>query len=690
MAITSTGLGSGLDVEGLVSKLVAAERDPVTKQIQTKGSAITAKVSALGQVSGALAAFQAAARSLETTSQYLTPVVSSSDSASISATASSAAKIQNHVISVSQLAQNQRLTTGSFATTDTVVGSGKLVIDFGKITKLDGTPATPNASGIYDNTDAKFTTNSTKGSVSITIDSQHNTLAGIQDAINASGAPVTASIVNDGSGYRLVLSSTDSGESNSMRITVSDDAGGSTDTTGLSQLAYDVTRAAGAGQNISQVQAGQSAKLNVDGIAVTTETNTPSNILSGITLNLLKTTTSPVNLSLGRDATSAAKGISAFAKAYNDLQKTLSDVSYYDAKTKSAGALQGESVIRTIQSQVRSVLNGVVPGGTFDSLNDVGISFEKDTGNMLFNQGVFSSAIQKDAASVASLFGSYGSATDNQVSYVSSGSGTKPGKYAISITQAATHGALTAGAAASSTTNIDLTATTNTLSFKIDGTNSGTITLAANNYATGGDLALELQSKINGDAALKAAGVSVSVSFDNTSGKFSITSNRYGSTSSVAVNTISSDLNTALGLSTSDAGVAGQDVAGTIGNAVATGSGQYLTGVGDAQGLKLLIDGSSAGSRGTVTYNRGFAMQLDDAISTLTAKTGALTGRQDSLNNSLDDLTKQLDKLSTRMDDLEKRYRAQFTALDVTISSLRNTSSFLSQQLAALPGASSS
>ncbi|WP_269531994.1 flagellar filament capping protein FliD [Chitinimonas sp. BJYL2] len=694
MAITSTGLGSGLDIEGLLSKLISAERDPVANKIKAQGTTITNKVSALGSISGALSAFQSATRTLESSSQYIKPAASSSDASSITANASSAALLGSHTLSVSQLAQNQRLKTGVFSSADAVIGTGKLIIDFGKITKLDGSTATPDSNGYYDETDIKFTTNSSKDSLSITIDSQHNTLTGIRDAINATGAPITASVVNDGGGFRLVLSSTDTGVSNSLRITVSDDSGGSTDLTGLSQLAYDVTRPKATnalppyGQNLSEVQSAKNATFTVDGIGVSSESNNASSVISGVTFNLLKTTTSPVTISVARDASTASKGLDSFVKAYNELRKVIKDTTYYDASTRSAGPLQGETVIRTIEAQLRNLINGTTASGTFKRLSDVGISFDK-AGTMLYDSTKFSAAIGKDAASVAALFGSYGVASDSQVSYFSTATGTKAGNYAINITQMATQGQLIAGAAAASPTNIDLTSTTNTLSVTVNGVTSGTVTLNAANYATAGELALELQSKINGDSILKASGVGVTVAFDSGTGTFSLTSNRYGSSSTIALNSISSDLTTALGLSTSDPATTGLNIAGSIGNSTATGDGQFLTGAGDAAGLKIQVTGGSAGNRGTLSFSRGFAVQINDAISSMQTTNGALSSRQNALNRTLEDLTKQLDKLSTRMTDLEKRYRAQFTALDVTISSLRNTSNYLSQQLANLPSTSS-
>ncbi|MGQ5522543.1 flagellar filament capping protein FliD [Chitinimonas sp. PSY-7] len=682
MAITSTGLGSGLKIEELVTQLVAAERDPAQKQLTAKATAATAKLTALGMVRGALSSFQSSVQALESASRFITPVTTSSDSTSVSATAAASTPLGSHAISVSQLAQNQRIKSEVFSSVDTVVGTGKLIIDFGTIADATtGNPTTPNGSGIYSN--AKFTTNTKQSTATITIDSQHNTLSGIREAINSAHAGVTASIINDGSGFRLVLSSDATGESNSMRITVVDPDLSSTDTNGLSKLAYDVTRASASGQNLAEVQSGKSAKLKVDGVDITSESNTPSDILTGISLNLQKVTTSPVTITIGRDPTNTSKLMETFVNAYNELNKTISDVSYYDKATGKSGALQGETVVRSLQYALRGAMNGQLAGGTFTRMSDVGIGFTKD-GTMTYDSSKFNAAVTKDAASVAALFGSYGVATDTQLSYVSSTGATKPGKYAVSVSQMAAQGFLTAGAAVPAATNINLTATTNTLTVTVDGATSGTITLNAANYATTADLAVELQAKINGDPTLKAAGAGVAVSFDAGTQKFTLTSNRYGSTSTVAISSISSDLNTALGFATSNTGTAGLDIVGSIGGNAATGSGQYLTGSGAAVGLKVLVSGGAAGARGTVSYNRGFAYQLDDVITAQTSANGVIAGRTNTLNSAIDGLNTQFTKLTSRMDELEKRYRAQFTQLDITISKLQSTGTFLTQQLSAL------
>lgn len=200
-----------------------------------------------------------------------------------------------------------------------------------------------------------------------------------------------------------------------------------------------------------------------------------------------------------------------------------------------------------------------------------------------------------------------------------------------------------------------------------------------------------LQSRINGDSNLKAAGTTVSVGYDTNTGKFSITSTRYGSASNLSIASISSGLGSATGFGL-QTGTDGVDVAGTIGGSEAEGSGRYLTGSGLAQDLKIeVLDGDadpSGATRGTVSYNRGFAYQLDQVLSKILASNGTIASRTDGIDRTIARLEEQEEKFSSRLESIEARYRSQFSALDSLVAGLKQTSSFLEQQLANLPSSS--
>jgi flagellar hook-associated protein 2 len=229
--VSAPGIGSGLDVNGIVSQLMAAERQPLVL-LNKQEQAYNQKLSAFGQVRSALASFQTALKDLASGSKFQALGATSSNTQVLSASASGKATPASYQIEVQQLAQQHKLASSGYATSDDVVGSGTLTIQFGS----------------YDSDSNTFTANADKAAQSITIDPANQTLAGIRDAINAANAGVTATIVNDGSaaGNRLVLTSADSGAANSLKISVADDDGNDLNDSGLSALAYDPTVAAAA------------------------------------------------------------------------------------------------------------------------------------------------------------------------------------------------------------------------------------------------------------------------------------------------------------------------------------------------------------------------------------------------------------------------------------------------------------
>lgn len=786
MALSSLGIGSGLNLSGMVDDLMKLERQPRV-QLDVKEATFQAKLSAIGTLKAGLTNFQSAARSLGSYTQFLQTTASVTDANSLGVSTTSVAQTGTHTYEVFQLAQAQRLKSDAFTSVDKTIGTGKLTIQFGEIA------GTVDTDGHYQ-AGATFTPNSEKGSVTIDIDSSKNTLTGVRDAINNAKSGVTASIVNDGSGFRLVLASDTTGAKNAIRISVDDADGNSTDggaSAGLSQLAFDPTQTAGSGQNLSEAAAGKSASVKIDGISINSQTNTLTDAVSGVTLTLKAATTTTQSLTIGRDASGASKQIEGFVKAYNELSKQLTDLSSYDAQSKKAAVLQGETVVRSIQFQLKSVMNGVLPGGSFTRMADAGISFDKN-GTMTFDANKFAANANSNAEGMASLFASYGTATDPQIRYSSAGSATRPGSYSVDVERLASQAAYVGRQASSLTVDDD----NDTFSIKVDGVSSGSIKLSHATYASEADLAVELQSRINGDASLKSAGASVSVSYDATQGSYVIKSNRYAASSKVEIGAVDtnseatlglaagsrfgyagttinslviddnndnfavnvdgvnsgiinltqgtyaskadlateiqtqinaslggsasvrvrydetanrfdimsekldssasfsitsadSGMGTALGLATGIGRNTGYDVEGTIGGRAATGVGQFLTGQGNATDLKVQITGGSASpnglSRGSVSYNQGFAYQIDKAIDQMLSATGTLSSRVNGINRSIQDLGRQRNAFDVRLEAVEKRYRDQFTALDTLVARMQQTSSYLSQQLANLP-----
>lgn len=678
-SITSPGIGSGLDINSIILQLMKAESQPLTV-LDTKEAGYQAQLSAYGSLKGALSGYQSAMRDLNSLAKFQSLKATSSDSTVLTASASSTAAAGNYSIEVKQLAKAQKLASAAFTNVTDTVGTGTLTFQFG----------TDNA-GV-------FTANSAKAAQTVTIGTANSTLSGIRDAVNAAKIGVTATVLNDGTGNKLIFTSNDTGAANSLKITVSDTSDASnTDNAGLSRLAYDPAGTLGSGKNLTQTVIAQNALLKVDGIDnISKASNIVTDVVQGVTLSLVKESVlnTPATLSVTADTAGVKTAVENFVKSYNDLNKTVKDLTAYDAATKKAAALQGDSSTQSIITQVRRALNEPLVGvsGPYSLLSQVGIAFQKD-GSLALDSIKLQTAIDTNFKDIATLFANVGKPSDSLVNYVSATDKTLAGSYALNITQIATQGLLNGSTTASLahtsgtfTTPFVIDANNNTLGVKINGVQSATITLTQGSYATAAALTAEIQSKINGDSALKGAGVTASVTFDSVSNLLKITSDRYGSASTVEVTTVGTNTAATLGLSAA-IGSTGLDVAGTINGNTATGSGRFLTGQsGSIEGLKLEIVGGSTGDRGTIGYSLGYAYRLDQLATQLLGNSGPISSRTTGINSSIKGINDRRIVLNRRLVDIEKRYRQQFTALDTLMAQMRTTSDYLTQQLKLLPG----
>lgn len=665
MAMSAAGIGSNLDVDGIVSQLMAVEKQPLAL-LQKREADYQAKLSAYGSLKGSLSAFQTAMQGLADGSKFQAATASAADSSVLAASASGKAVPGSYSVEVQQLAQQQKIRSEGFASTSTVIGSGTLTIQY----------------GAYDSGSNTFTLNNAKPAQTVTIDPANNTLSGVRDAINAANIGVSATIINDGASNRLVMTSKDTGASSSIKISVADDDGNDLDASGLSRLAFDPTAAAGTGKNMAEVQPGQDAKLKIDGIDISKPSNTITDAIEGVTLNLLKSNTgSPTTLTVGRDVAGVKASVEAFVKAYNNVSQTLAGLSAYNAATKTGAALQGDSTTLSIQSRIRATLSATVgaaaAGSGLSSLSDIGVAFQKD-GTLALDSTKLQAALDNNFNGIAGLFSAQGKSSDSLVSYVGSTGNTVPGNYAITVSRLAAQASVAGSQAAGLTISAGIN---DQLDINVDGT-LASITLSAGTYGSADALAAEVQSKLNGTAALLNAGNAVTVS--QSAGVLTIASARYGSASAVSV---MGGNGAASLMGASPVSAAGVDVAGTINGIAASGIGQTLSAaVGDhAEGLRVNINGGPLGSRGNIGFSRGYADQLNTLVSGFLTSDGLIASRTDGLNASIKDLDQRQSDFNDRLTAIEARYRAQFTALDTMLSSLNQTSAYMTQQLSALP-----
>ncbi|MCW9046474.1 MAG: flagellar filament capping protein FliD [Gammaproteobacteria bacterium] len=669
--ISAAGIGSGLDVNSILEQIVEAERAPTENRLNLNEAKLQAELSAFGTLKGSVSSFQSSLGKLTSASLFNSSEVSVSNNDVLSASSSSIAQQGNYSVEVKSLAQSHTLASIAFDELDDVIGNGTLTFNFGT-TVYD--PGTDFATG--DDTYTSFTNNTERSSESVVIDNSNNTVSGVRDAINNADIGVTASIVDDGTGYRLVMASDQQGLDNSLGITV--DEGGAAadniDTSGLSRLAFN-----GGATNAQQTQVAADAELTINGLTVLREENTITGAIPGITLNLKAADVgNPVQVNISSTNTSEAeKNISAFVESFNEMAAVFNSLTEYGGEGGQNGILLGDTTARNLMQQMRRELGGLVNnGGSFNSLSSIGITTNRD-GTLNLDSVALNEALSEDFDSVAQLFHANGNSSDSEVLVTGSSLSTQEGSYSVSIGSLATQGQFSAAAV---TAPITIDSSNNSFSFIVDGTSSGNVSISQGTYTDLDELAQEIENRINSSSNLQSNGQGVSVSYE--SGAFQITSSSYGSDSRV---TVSSE-NSSLGFISSGVSTEGTDVTGTIGGLPATGSGQFLTGTGSATGLQLEVTGNNVGNRGSVNFSRGLATKLNSLLTEFQAEDGQITAKTDSINNQIQSIAEDRLDLTKRVDAIEERYRKQFTALDILISQMNATSDFLQTQLDALPG----
>ena len=515
-------------------------------------------------------------------------------------------------------------------------------------------------------------TSSASGSKTIAIDDSNNSLEGIRDAINSAKIGVTASIVNDGSEapYRLLLSSDSVGANSNMRIVV---GGGDPALTKL--LSQDPPSV----QNLTEIVAAKDAELTVDGIQVSKPGNVIKDVIQGVTLTLLKPTVSTASVDVARDVATVKTSVEEFVKNYNELKKVITDLTAYNAATKKGAALQGDSAMRSLDSQIDSILSSPLstPAGSFTTLSQIGVS-RQTNGSLAIDSTKLNTALTTQFDDVAGLFAALGKSTDSMVNFKSTNASTVPGTYAVSVSALGSQGN------AVGKVNLNSSSTTIEKNTSIKATVDGvtaSVALTPGTYSVT-QLAAMVQTAINSTSAFSTAGKSVSTTVDN-NGALRINSNAFGAASNVT-------LESGVGTSVSDfmgraVSTAGTDVSGMIEGVPATGAGQLLTSTaGKSTGLQVQIAGGPLGERGTVNFTQGYAHKLNDYVNLALGNNGVLTGRMNGLSTSVRGLGKERDTINSRLVTVEDRYRRQYTKLDATLSKMNETSTYLSQQLSKL------
>ncbi len=393
-SITSLGTGSGLDLEGIITKLMAVERIPINN-LDTQEASYQAKISAFGTLQGGVSALESAAHSLASATLFAGKSATSSDATVIAASANTAATAGTYSLEVVDTAKSHAIASQAFASLTSNVSTidGKIRIELG--TFSGGT----------------FTADPDKTSATIDISATDSSLSTIRDKINDANAGVRANIVYVGEdGYKLTLTSTSSGAKNSIRLTTLDSSGTVTlnNNADLAQLSFDPEASAGAGKEFTVSTEATDAHVRIDGLDVYRGSNTISDAITGLTLNVLKAGTTTLKVS--QDTNAASSAVASFVKAYNDLNTQLRGLTAYDAQNKTGALLFGDGTARALQETLNKVVSYAFPGSALSprTLSDIGVSKQRD-GSLEFDASRLVAAMEASPTTVSDLFTSTGS-----------------------------------------------------------------------------------------------------------------------------------------------------------------------------------------------------------------------------------------------------------------------------------------
>lgn len=352
-SLSAPGIGSGLDVNGIVSQLMELERRPLVA-LQQRQTEFRSQLSALGQLKSAISTFKDAMEGLSSVEKFKVFTASSSDEGVFTVEAGSNAGGGTFDIQVNNLAERQKLASQQFAGgANGDVGTGTLSFTVGG------------------------------ESFDVLIDSENDTLTQIRDSINnsAENTGVVASIINESGGSRLIFTAEKTGLANTVSVAVSNATGD------LGQLDS---------ANLTEIQAADDASITIDNqFTVSSDSNSITDVIEGVTINV--TSLGSGELDISRDNTAIGESVQAFADAYNNLRGALSSL--------GQGALSGDSTLRSIGNQMRDVINSAASGlsGGFSNLTEIGVSLLKD-GSMSVDTEKLDAAMDDNLAGVAALF----------------------------------------------------------------------------------------------------------------------------------------------------------------------------------------------------------------------------------------------------------------------------------------------
>ncbi|MGC9127218.1 MAG: flagellar filament capping protein FliD [Acidithiobacillus sp.] len=628
MSASLSGLVSGIDVQSLISNLSAAYQQPITL-LQNQEQSYQTSLSAWGTLQSSLSSLQSALGALQNLGASNNRSVNLSNPAVATASVTNGAQLGSYSLSNIVLAQSQSVYSPSFASaSNTAVGTGTLQIQIG--------------SGAVSN---------------IVINNGNDTLNGIASAINQANLGLSAAVINDGSGYRLTLTGTETGANNAFTVAVSGASGS------LAELSY----SSGVSGGMTLSQAAQNASLSINGLAVTSSSNTVSGAIPGVTLNLQ--TSGSTTLQVAASNSAFVSAVQSFTSAFNKTMATINQLTSYNAQTGSGGPLLGSAAVQGLRTQLLNLISGpglgVSSGSAYNSLGAVGLGLTS-SGTVTLNTGTLSTALNSDYQTVLGLFSQTGSTSSSNVQFISASGSVQAGTYPIQVSQLATQATVTA----SSPVPSGGIAQSESLTI---GSGSSSVVVS---LASGSSLS-QIVNTIN--ATLQQSGMTGLTALSN-NGYLELQSSAYGSGQSFTVVSNVAAGASGTGIGTSTLSASGTDVVGTVNGQAASGNGQQLTvtGPGAALGLQLQISGTQTGNLGTVVVSQGLYQQMNGLLSqALNSQNGFVAAAQNGLNGTISGLNAQITTLQQSASNQTALLTQQFAAMQSQLSQLQSIGQYI-------------
>jgi flagellar hook-associated protein 2 len=677
--VSALGGGAGFDSQKLVTDLVNVQKEPLQLRIDNQKKDYDAQISAYGVLKSSMSELQGILSPLANPDTFNARAVNvpTTDVLSVNSLKSTA-QPGTYKIEVEQVAAAQSLAFNVAAPSSTAAlgKTGELTFKVGQWAYA-GTPEVATT----------FTVNADKPSFKVQVD-EADSLTDIAKKINDAESNVKASVLLVDGVSQLMITS-ESGEKNALEITTADAS--------LSDFEF---KAGGGNTAVLETQTGQDAKVKLNGLDVSRDSNEIDDVIPGFSFTLNKADLgNPITFSITEDRATAETAIKDFVDGYNLFFKAANELvgvkTDEETNATTVGNLAKDGTAKSLLSLIRQTVGSSVPGldknENLSALTNVGIRTKRD-GTLEIIEKDFRAAFDNNFEKVATLFSQSTTTSSNafEVNLGSYGGDAKAGKYDVHISQAPTKGYLEGGAI---TFPIDASSPVNPddYGFKVlvNGTTTGDLKLEGT-YANATELAADLQSIINGDTEVAKSKSFVDVTVEtNGDGDevIRLTSRDYGSASGVRFETAGTEFADKVKIADSTATTVGKDVAGTINGVAGFGSGDLLLAPidTDSYGLNLKIKEGTASGDYSFNFSRGFAGELANLSERFLGKDGIIDTKEKSIQKDIKGLETDQTKLDRRMTAYQERLSAQFIAMERVVASLNSTKSQLDGLVDRLP-----